>query len=44
MFLKQICQKTLKKYCRRPVLLEELQAARNCSKVLQIPPEAVGED
>ena len=33
MFLKYSCQKTLKKNCVRPVFLEELQAARNFSKV-----------
>ena len=33
MFLKYSCQKTSKKSCGRPVLLEELQAARNCSNV-----------
>ena len=33
MFLKYSCQKPLKKNCGRPVFLEELQAARNFSKV-----------
>ena len=33
MFLKYICQKFSKKNCGKPVFLEELQAARNCSNV-----------
>ena len=33
MFLKYSCQKPVKKNCGRPVFLEELQAARNFSKV-----------
>ena len=33
MFLKYSCQKPVKKNCERPVFLEELQAARNFSKV-----------
>ena len=33
MFLKYSCQKPLKKNCGRPVFLEELQTARNFSKV-----------
>ena len=34
MFLKYICQKTSKENCARPVFLEEVQAARNCSNIL----------
>ena len=33
MFLKYCCQKPMKKDCGRPVFLEELQTARNFSKV-----------
>ena len=33
MYLKYSCQKTLKKSCGRPIFLEELQAARNFSRV-----------
>ena len=33
MYLKYSCQKTVKNFFGRPLFLEELQAARNCSKV-----------